>query len=353
MTDIRDTQNVLYEIQAADPPDIRVTQDALYAVEVATPDIRDTQNALYVVWGFAPPMRVTQMALYAVTFRPSCGARRAQLWDIRRQDGEIKAFTTHDKPLAFRGLTYTPCNSVRASASAGLSTSGISSGDIQAAGLMAPLAVSEAELVTGAYDNARVSVWQVDWDDGGPILGARRLSHGRVADITIRGSTEFVMTVETPGKLLTQNPILPAYTPSCRWDLGDERCKVDLEALREFGVVQQVTARDVNNRARRREWMDATITQTTDYFADGLVNWTSGPNAPRISQIKSNDDGLLVLWDVLPHELEVGDTYTITPGCLKRRDEDCNAKFDNVINFGGFPDVPGEDAFRQTPNAKA
>jgi hypothetical protein len=31
------------------------------------------------------------------------------------------------------------------------------------------------------------------------------------------------------------------------------------------------------------------------------------------------------------------------PGCRKRRTEDCNPKFSNVVNFRGFPDVPLND----------
>ena len=36
---------------------------------------------------------------------------------------------------------------------------------------------------------------------------------------------------------------------------------------------------------------------------------------------------------------EVGDTFVLIPGC-RRRLEDCRDKWNNVINFFGFPFIP-------------
>jgi hypothetical protein len=37
----------------------------------------------------------------------------------------------------------------------------------------------------------------------------------------------------------------------------------------------------------------------------------------------------------------------IAPGCDLRRDT-CKAKFGNLLNFGGFPDIPGRNPFGGT-----
>ncbi len=39
----------------------------------------------------------------------------------------------------------------------------------------------------------------------------------------------------------------------------------------------------------------------------------------------------------------IGDTFAIRAGCDKRL-ETCRAKFGNVVNFRGFPHIPGQDA---------
>jgi len=41
--------------------------------------------------------------------------------------------------------------------------------------------------------------------------------------------------------------------------------------------------------------------------------------------------------------VQVGDVFTIYPGCQKRLQQDCITKFSNGINFGGFPYLPGID----------
>ena len=38
-----------------------------------------------------------------------------------------------------------------------------------------------------------------------------------------------------------------------------------------------------------------------------------------------------------------GDTFTVTAGCDKRF-ATCRSKFDNQLNFRGFPHLPGNDA---------
>jgi uncharacterized phage protein (TIGR02218 family) len=40
--------------------------------------------------------------------------------------------------------------------------------------------------------------------------------------------------------------------------------------------------------------------------------------------------------------VEAGDAFTITAGCDKHF-KTCKAKFDNSVNFRGFPHVPGID----------
>jgi uncharacterized phage protein (TIGR02218 family) len=51
---------------------------------------------------------------------------------------------------------------------------------------------------------------------------------------------------------------------------------------------------------------------------------------------------VLELWQAMPEPFAAGDAFTVTAGCDKRFDT-CRAKFDNVVNFRGFPHIPGND----------
>jgi hypothetical protein len=88
------------------------------------------------------------------------------------------------------------------------------------------------------------------------------------------------------------------------------------------------------------------------YFDFGKITWLTGNNAGVQSDVLAWD-GTDLLDLLLPTGLaiQVGDTFTITPGCDKRI-ATCFAKFNNVVNFRGEPFVPGEDAALSYPNAQ-
>jgi uncharacterized phage protein (TIGR02218 family) len=44
----------------------------------------------------------------------------------------------------------------------------------------------------------------------------------------------------------------------------------------------------------------------------------------------------------MPEPLSVEDTFVVTAGCDKRF-ATCRERFDNVVNFHGFPHIPGND----------
>jgi uncharacterized phage protein (TIGR02218 family) len=46
--------------------------------------------------------------------------------------------------------------------------------------------------------------------------------------------------------------------------------------------------------------------------------------------------------------IAVGDTFTVTAGCDKRF-ATCVQKFDNAVNFRGFPHIPGNDFVMSYP----
>ena len=52
------------------------------------------------------------------------------------------------------------------------------------------------------------------------------------------------------------------------------------------------------------------------------------------------------------YPIQVGDAFTIRPGCDKTF-ATCQAKFDNAINFRGFPHVPGNDQVLSYPDAQS
>jgi len=100
-----------------------------------------------------------------------------------------------------------------------------------------------------------------------------------------------------------------------------------------------------------------------DWFNLGVITFESGPNAPQSFEIKDwvQSSSQITLFVPLPEIPGVGNAFRIVPGCDKRRTT-CRNKFalagttnyanGNVINFRGEPDLPGQDAVLQYPDAQ-
>jgi uncharacterized phage protein (TIGR02218 family) len=44
----------------------------------------------------------------------------------------------------------------------------------------------------------------------------------------------------------------------------------------------------------------------------------------------------------MPEPIAAGDTFIVTAGCDKRF-ETCRDRFNNIVNYRGFPHIPGND----------
>jgi uncharacterized phage protein (TIGR02218 family) len=50
----------------------------------------------------------------------------------------------------------------------------------------------------------------------------------------------------------------------------------------------------------------------------------------------------LSLWQAMAEPIAVGDSFAITAGCDKSF-ATCRDRFANIVNFRGFPQIPGND----------
>jgi uncharacterized phage protein (TIGR02218 family) len=328
--------------------DARVTQDVGLALYVSDAEARITSDAVLALYGLRPPARISQDVALILYDKFSCLTKLAECWKITRRDGTILGFTTHDDAIVYDGTTYKACESLRSGASLNSTTAGIDNGDVEFMGLIDDDAITEADLYNGLYDGASVEVFQLQWDS---LSKPKRLAKGLVAKVT-HSQSSYVCSVQTPGAKLTQQSLLTTYTPSCRYQLGDSRCTVPLFGYVQTGSVTGTVARNATNKNQYRQFRDAVRTENAGYFDTGLLTWTTGANVGIIAEVKTYLAGEIILWDIMPNEIAIGDEYTIKPGCNKSK-EDCVNKFNNFINFGGFPHIPGQDAILQTPDAKA
>lgn len=354
MTTPRATQGALL-IVAKGADQSRVSQAAMAGIAGGAPSSRASQAALAVLAQPVPTARVSQAALAVIANRPvPCTTRWAQCWVIRREDGEVLGFTTLDSPLPVDGVTCQPCHSL-SSGAVELAAQIGSVGNQEVAGLIDSDAISAADLHAGRYDHARVDLWLVPWVEDpaqpwrampDPAERPRRLAAGRMGKITF-GDEGFRAEILTDGAALAQRALVQTYQPGCRWTQFDARCGLSRAALEVAGSVTGLVGPSVWNRARNRVFFDSARAEPDGTFDGAALIWTAGANVGIRSEVKTWADGQFTLWDSLPEPIQIGDAYTVAPSC-RNSVSGCKA-LNNYRRYGGFPDVPGNDAIIQTP----
>ena len=339
-------------LSAADS-DIRTTQSALLVLyqESTTVPTRVTQSALLAVAEFLTEIRNTQSALLVLADQVPCLTRWAECWTFTRTDGVVLGYTSHDRLVTFRGVEHSPCNSISASA---VETSSIvgATGSIDLRGLLSDTGVSERDLYNGLYDGALIEVWMVPWANvGGEI--PFRLMAGTVG-ANGHATATYRQELLTEASRLQQRALLEVITPSCRYAFGsvnDVRCPVDLAPLQVAGAVTDTAVPNASTDSLRRIFVDTSRAEADGYFALGRVTWTSGANVGAVSEVKDFTGGQFILWESLLNPIAVGDDYTATPGCDKSTTAHLSFNAD-LVDFGGYPHLPGQDSIMASPDAK-
>lgn len=254
-------------------------------------------------------------------------------WRLIRRDGVIMGFTDHDADLAFDATTFqagTGLDAAEATQELGFAVSG---GDV--AGALMSGGILEEDVEAGFYDDAGIEFWLVNWQDPGQRLLIDLFHVGEIR----RADGAFVMELrglthrldEESGRL---------YRAACSADLGDAACGL---------TITPVAATVMAGADALHLSLSGIEGQAEGWFSGGKLVFTSGENAGFAVEIRSHGaDGAVALWQRAPRPVAPGDAVTLTPGCDKSFGT-CRAKFGNVVNFRGFPHMPGNDFILRVP----
>lgn len=268
--------------------------------------------------------------------------RMAICWQISRVDGLVQRFTSHDAPLVLAdGNSYTPVVAVDGSALSREQSLKVT--NIEMSGAIAAGYITEDDLMAGRYRDAAVVEYVVDWRY--PWTEPFQTNFFWIAD-TKYDSEQWSAQVEGLGGYLEQ-VIGGTFTRNCEYTLGDTgpgNCNFDLATVRRTSVVTGI--------AIDRRVFDTTLTDPRAYHNLGMVKWTSGLNLGIQVDVKAYAaTGRTFLWLETPFDIQIGDEFTIVPGC-DGNFTTCRDKFNNVVNHGGHPDIPGTDYTLTTPNTQ-
>lgn len=264
-------------------------------------------------------------------------------WRVSRGDAEVMGFTDHDRDLIFNGVAFR--------ANTGLSASqleanvGFAPGSGEAAGALSDDSLTETDLSNGLYDGASVETWLVDWSD---VADRVLLDIATIGEVR-RGETAFSAELRSSAHLFDQQQGR-AFQRSCSADLGDARCGLDLMApgFHATGMVASFAGGVID--------VDLSESFDSGFFTGGALTFTSGANENARFAIKShrqeNLRAIVTTWTPPGGAISSGDSVLMTAGCDKSPTT-CRTKFSNIVNFRGFPHMPGNDRVIAYPGALA
>ena len=253
-------------------------------------------------------------------------------WRLERPDGQVVTVTTCARDLLIGGEVYRAKDGVTPMAVQQSANGAVQNTEIN--GALSDDFATEAEIVGGLWDNTFVTVFEVNYRD--LTMGTAILFAGWIGTQSVGRST-FKAELRSLAQAM-QQMTGRTYGPLCPAQLGDDECQVNVEAMRFTSTATAV--------ASRRTFTDTAATQASDWFGAGLLRIETGDYAGMQMEVYSFVAGVYVLALPLPFDPAVGMSYSVIPGCRKRHERgwrnpagtsDCGDKFNNVINFRGFP----------------
>lgn len=248
-------------------------------------------------------------------------------WSITRRDGRHVGLTDHDADVVFDGRSF--------HADAGLSLSavdaqiGLDGPKPEASGVLSSRHLKTEDLAIGLYDEARFDLWLVDWraTDNRMLLmhgtfGPVRATEGRYA---VRLKPAGADLERPEGRLYQQN---------CDAELGDARCRAVIAAA-PFRVSVRI------RQAQGPLLLTEKTPSDAGWFADGHVELPTGRRLAIRADTQNEEGRIVHLWADAPSQLSAGDEVILIAGCDKRP-ETCSEKFNNMINYQGFPSLSDE-----------
>lgn len=266
----------------------------------------------------------------------------ATLWKIERTDGVVMYFTDHNATIVFGGVNYSPASGFNASARQ--KTSGLNPQNFEMVGVLDSDAIKQEDLRAGRYREAKITEILVDWRY--PFAGS---IYSNVYWVTETTFTDGQWNAQMQGMTKwLQAPVGRTFNRNCDTTLGSTRCTINLATQSAGGTVSAV------NSSQKRLQFTASPGwgAPANWYNYGNLTWATGLNAGISMEVKTfTGSNVWTLVLPMPFDIQVGDTFLAISGCDKTH-VTCKNKFSNLVNFQGFPFIPGSDKMLAYPDSK-
>lgn len=155
---------------------------------------------------------------------------------------------------------------------------------------------------------------------------------GRIVSVDWPDTATASLKCESVFTSLKRPGLRARYQRMCRHALYSEQCGVDKATYAVPGTISAI------NAARTVLTVTAADALDDGWFTGGMVETPSGG----FLFVTGHAGSSLTLANSCA--LAVSDAVTLYPGCARNR-ETCNERFNNILNFGGWPWIPLRNPF--------
>lgn len=189
---------------------------------------------------------------------------------------------------------------------------------------------------TPPFESVTVKVRR--WHYGSP--SAAVIASGFIYSTNRSSSATMVLTCRVLLASLDQLGLRLSWSKQCSYGLYDRQCKVNRDNFRLTAAVTAKTGASVT--------MTGAGANGNNYYAGGYIEFSRGVGGvlDRLG-ISSQSGNQLQLLGTTEH-ISVGQTINAYPGC-NYTPSTCQTRFNNLLNYGGFPQMPDKSLFDGDP----
>lgn len=261
--------------------------------------------------------------------RSAADGRPIELFTFAR-DYQTWRYTSADRDIVVNGATFLAraISRTEVQSSAEMAKSGVK--------VTAPRDLEVADLFRISPPTLTITLIIQQFHEGDGELAT--IWTGRVANVDWAGLSA-IIACDPVYTALRRVGLRRTYQKGCPHVLYGSECRAPRDAFKVAGVASNIGGFVVQ--------VPAAESKPDGWFAGGFIEYAVELGIIERRFIADHTGDLLTL-NGAPYGLSVGESVLMFPGCNHTLD-DCVNKFDNVLNYGGFPYFPIKNPFGGDP----
>ncbi|MEZ3140799.1 phage BR0599 family protein [Citrobacter braakii] len=243
------------------------------------------------------------------------------LFDFIRSDTVHYRFTNADQTITANNETWEP---------AAVSAPGISTGTGDTLDITVPANSAVAALFRGASPSLKVRLYRLHADD--ELMEIKTIWIGTVYETKWQNINSLKLITYSIAATFNRNGLRLTWGRPCPYSLYDKNCRVNRELYAITSFIESLDGASIN----------IIDSFENGWLSGGYIEWVADGITERRGLKVQNGRNIGVIGGT--HSMCEWMEVTLFPGC-ERTINICNSKFNNVLNYGGQPHMPGKSPY--------